>query len=187
MSSNSDSNESSFYGGWLFPSIIMALFIYLFFKPFEATVLTIPYFWYKFTVGITALGYFITVGFNFATQSMNCNDTNSSSAFRGALYTIPIMFIIGCAVSGIDFLRLPVASAFVSFFVKDPMDVGLGTPNPKKKVVPHHGACCTPKYKLGEVETQYPKLKLMSYGFYMAFAMAFSTVIGMNMSSICGS
>jgi len=187
MSSNTESTSSSFYWGSIFPSIILGVIIYLCFRPFEATVLSIPAFWYKFTIGITIIAYFITVGFNFATQSINCNDTNANSAFSGAISTIPIMIAVGFLTSYFDFIRLPVASAFITSFAEERVDVQLGTPNPKKKVIGHTGSCCAPKYKLGEVETQYPKLKLLSYGFYMAFTMAFCAVIGTANSSICAS
>jgi hypothetical protein len=141
---------------------------------------SISYFSAVLWVGLPVVAYLIAAGMNVASQYMYCSNTDSGKAFLGAVPSL-IAAWIGIGISSITFCRIPVASVFSPFFIKDSSNnQANGITNSVK-----NAACCKPPPSLESLEGSNPLLTGLSYGFYLFFSMLFGIVLGSGTAVVC--
>lgn len=135
---------------------------------------------------LLALAFVIGSGVNFATQYVSCNTTNAGKALLGSVPTI-VGVLAALIISSFSYCRIPITSVLAPLFVGKQVDItkdkSTATINSLKNNISKE--CCLPKLTLENVESRFPLVAGLSYGFYIMFGILFGTVIGSGMSSIC--
>lgn len=108
------------------------------------------------------------------------------NSFSSAIPTIGTTYI-ALFISYISYFRIPIASVFAPLFLDTSANIvhqteqkGGSRKHGKKQ---SGGACCSPSYSLEGVESQFPSIKGISYGFYLFFAICFGGVSGLAIPS----
>ena len=139
-------------------------------------------------IGIPVLAYCITVILNFSNQYLTCNKLNAGRAFIGGIPSF-ITALIGIGISSITICRIPVASVFVPLLVGNSTDVVKNKTsmniNSVKNSSKNSKPCCTPQVSLENIESNYPMVSGVSYGFYLLFSMLFGVVFGNSIAILC--
>ena len=132
------------------------------------------------------LAFGVGAGVNVATQYISCKTTNAGKAFLGSIPSVVGVFA-GLLISSITWCRIPVTSVLAPLFVGKQVDItkdkSTTTINSLKNS--NSKECCTPKLTIENVESRFPMVAGLTYGFYVMFGILFGTVIGTGMSSIC--
>ena len=90
--------------------------------------------------------------------------------------------LFALCISSFATCRIPVASVFTPLIVGDSMNITRNTnslKNSKSK------ECCNSKISIYGVESTFPMIQGVSYGFYSMFAILFGIVIGNGYATIC--
>ena len=137
-------------------------------------------------LGFPIITFIIAFGANMVSQYITCKTTNAGKALLGGIPSI-IAVLIGLGISSISYCRIPVTSVFAPLIIGKSIDVtknkAPGSVNSLKNMISKE--CCVPKLTLDNVESQYPIVAGLSYGFYIMFSILFGMVIGTGLSSIC--
>jgi len=130
---------------------------------------SIPSFTAVLWIGIPIIAFLLTAGMNLVSQYMYCHRVNSGKALLGS---IPSVFavLIGLAVSSFSICRIPVVSIVEPLLKK--------TPDAKP-------GCCPPPSSLETIESDFPIVSGLSYGFYLFFSMLFGIVFGSGIAVVC--
>jgi hypothetical protein len=162
--------------GILFLVILIALFQ---FKQ------VIPSFNLVLWLGIPILGFLIVFGVNLTTQYSNCRKMDAGKAALGALPAVGTM-LIGLLVSSFAICRTPVASVFTPLVIGESVDITRTKPasNANSLKMSNSKECCS-KISLYGVESKFPIIQGISYGFYIMFSTFFGIVIGNGYATIC--
>ncbi len=166
-----------------FPVAILFFLITLTIFQFRESLQPFKYIlWISFPI-ITVI---IVAATNAITQYVTCKAVNMGKALLGALPSVGTV-LLGLGISSISYCRIPVASVFAPLMIGQTIDVtkdkntvninSLKNSNPKE--------CCIPKLSLESIESKYPLVEGISYGFYILFSILFGVVIGTGMSTIC--
>lgn len=166
-----------------FPTSIIFLVIILFLFQLRDSI---PGFKWILWIGLPIITILIGLSVNIASQYIVCKTTNFEKAFLGSL---PLLFsiIIALIVSSISYCRIPVASVFVPLIVGTNIDVtkNISTISINSLKNIKSKECCTPKLTLESIESRYPIIPGLSYGFYSMFGVLFGMVIGNSVATIC--
>jgi hypothetical protein len=132
---------------------------------------------------IACLMLFIT---NIINQYISCRKVDQLKALMGGLPVI-VTTLIGVAIASISYCRVPIASVFVPLILGDSVDVVKGNGNTNMNSIKNSNSkkCCLPKISLEGVESAYPIITGISYGFYIMFSILFGAVFGNSLSTIC--
>jgi hypothetical protein len=141
---------------------------------------------YILWIGFPIVTVIVVAATNAITQYITCKAVNMGKALLGALPSVGTV-LLGLGISSISYCRIPVASVFAPLMIGQTIDVtkdkntaninSLKNSNPKE--------CCIPKLSLESIESKYPLVEGISYGFYILFSALFGVVIGTGMSTIC--
>jgi hypothetical protein len=123
---------------------------------------------------------------NIINQYISCMKVDSLKALTGGLPVIGTT-LLALGVSSISYCRVPIASVFVPLFIGDSVDVVKTNGNTNMNSIKHSNSkkCCSPKISLESVESAYPLITGISYGFYVMFGILFGTVFGNSIATIC--
>jgi hypothetical protein len=132
------------------------------------------------------LAFGIGTGVNIATQYISCKTTNAGKALLGSIQMI-LGVIIALILSSISYCRIPITSVFAPIFIGKSVDITKDKSTASINSLKNNNSkeCCVPKLTLESVESRYPLVLGLAYGFYVMFGILFGTVIGTGMSSIC--
>lgn len=123
---------------------------------------------------------------NLASQYIVCKTTNVGKAFLGSL---PLLagVLIALLVSSISYCRIPVASVFAPLVTGTNVDITKknSTANVNSLKNSKSKECCIPKVTLESIESRYPIIAGLAYGFYVMFGVLFGMVIGNNVATVC--
>jgi hypothetical protein len=121
-------------------------------------------------IGIPMIAFLITTFMNVSSQYMYCHQVDSGKALLGA---VPSVFaaLIGLIVSSFSICRIPVVSIIAPLIKKEPES---GKPG-----------CCPPQPSLETIESDFPIVSGLSYGFYLFFSMLFGIVFGSGIAVVC--
>jgi hypothetical protein len=137
-------------------------------------------------LGLPIIGFILVFVINLVSQFTGCN---SIDAGKAALGSIPSVFtiLIALVISSVSVCRIPVASVFAPLIVGDTYDITqYKTPyNTNSLKNSRSKECCIPKITIESVESNYPIMMGISYGFYLMFAIFFGSVIGNNIATVC--
>jgi hypothetical protein len=148
----------------------------------------IPGFKYILWIGIPILTFISVFSLNLITQHTGCKTINAGKAAIGSLLSIGTV-LIALFISSISFCRIPIASVFAPFLVKNTIDVvrnkknSINNENSLKNAKSKE--CCIPKITLEYIESKYPIIMGISYGFYVLFGVFFGSVTGNGIATIC--
>lgn len=150
---------------------------------------SIPYFNFILWIIFPILGYFISVIVNIINQYISCRKTDLTKALLGGLPTLGTIFL-GMFIASIPYCRIPVASVFTPLIIGSSVDViknSTSNSNSNLNSLKNHNSkeCCTPKITLENIESTYPIITGLSYGFYIMFSVLFGLTFGNSISSIC--
>jgi len=161
----------------LFFLILLVLFIFKESIPTFRLVL-----WLAFPI----IGYFVCVIVNIINQFVSCKKVDANKAFLGGLPSLGTIFL-ALTIASIPYCRIPVASVFTPLFVGKTVDVVKNSTVTSANSLKNSNSkeCCTPKMTLESIESQFPVVAGISYGFYMMFAILFGVTIGSGISTIC--
>jgi len=120
-----------------------------------------------FHVIIIIGAFLISMVIHTFTQMSVCRETNGAKLFYGSCVTI-LTSLIALGVASVSIFRIPVASVVAPLF---------STQVKSSK-------CCTGTQTLEDLEKN-PRVKAMSYGFYMLFAMLFGVTYGTSIAASC--
>jgi hypothetical protein len=156
--------------------MMIALFIFKDSIPFFNLIL-----WIVFPI----LGYFICVVVNIINQFVSCKKTDFTKALLGGLPSLGTIFL-GIFIASIPYCRIPVASVFTPLIIGSSVDVINNSKNSSNSLKNYNSKeCCTPKMTLENIESRYPIIAGLSYGFYIMFSVLFGLTFGNSISSIC--
>lgn len=147
---------------------------------------SISYFNLILWVGFPIVTFLIAAVVNIITQYVTCRTTNAGKAFLGALPSFGSI-LIGLGIASISYCRIPVASVFAPLIIGQSIDITKDkqTVNINSLKNSNSKECCIPKLTLEAIETKYPIITGLSYGFYIMFSILFGIVIGTGLSTIC--
>lgn len=166
-----------------FPTAIIFLVVILFLFQLRDSV---PGFKLILWIGLPIITVVIGGCINLASQYVVCKTTNAEKAFLGSL---PLLagVIIALLVSSISYCRIPVASVFTPLIAGTTIDItkrnSTATINSLKNSKSKE--CCAPKMTLESIESRYPIIAGLAYGFYVMFGVLFGMVIGNSVATIC--
>jgi hypothetical protein len=137
-------------------------------------------------VGMILIAFIISSIVNIVTQYITCKKVDAGKAFLGSVPSV-IGTVVALGISSIDWCRIPIASFFSPFFIRKPAEItkNKATTNINSLKNSNSKECCVPKLTLEMVESRYPLLQGLSYGFYIMFGVIFGTVIGTGFSTLC--
>jgi hypothetical protein len=135
---------------------------------------------------LLVLAFGVSSGVNVATQYINCKSTNAGKALLGSVPTI-VGVLVALTISSISFCRIPITSVLAPLFVGQQVDITKDKSTTSINSLKNSNSkeCCLPKLTLESVESRFPLVAGLSYGFYVMFGILFGNVIGSGMSSIC--
>lgn len=147
---------------------------------------SLPLFKYVLWIGFPIITVIIVATVNAITQYITCKTTNIGKALLGALPSVGTV-LLGLGISSISYCRIPVASVFAPLMIGQTVDVTKDKSNANINSLKNNNSkeCCIPKLTLESIESKYPLIEGVSYGFYMMFAVLFGMVIGTGISTIC--
>jgi hypothetical protein len=166
-----------------FPVAILFFLITLTIFQFKESLQPFKYIlWISFPI-ITVI---IVAATNAITQYITCKTVNMGKALLGSLPSVGTV-LLGLGISSISYCRIPVASVFAPLMIGQTIDVtkDKNTTNINSLKNSNSKECCIPKLSLETIESKYPLIEGISYGFYMLFSILFGVVIGTGMSTIC--
>jgi hypothetical protein len=131
-------------------------------------------------LGFPIIMFIITSIVNVISQYVSCKTTNVGKAMLGSLPTFATIFA-GLGVASISYCRIPIASVFTPLIVGETVDVTKNKSNASVNAI-KNGIY---KLTLENIESKYPVIAGISYGFYTMFAVLFGMVIGNGLSTIC--
>jgi len=166
-----------------FPTAIIFLVVILFLFQLRDSI---PGFKWILWFGIPIITIIIGACVNFASQYIVCKTTDAGKAFLGSL---PLLagVIIALLISSISYCRIPVASVFTPLVVGTNVDITKNMSNVSINSLKNIKSkeCCTPKITLESIESKYPIISGLAYGFYVMFGVLFGMVIGNSVATIC--
>jgi hypothetical protein len=166
-----------------FPVAILFFLITITFFQFKDSIQPFKYIlWISFPI-ITVI---IVAATNAITQYITCNSVNMGKALLGSLQSLCTV-LLGLGVSSISYCRIPIASVFGPLFIGQTVDVtkDKNTASINSLKNSNSKECCIPKLSLETIESRYPLVEGISYGFYIIFSILFGVVIGTGLSTIC--
>jgi len=152
---------------------------------------SILYFNYILWIGFPIITVIIVGITNIINQYIACKTVNVGKALLGALPSMGTV-LVGLLVSYTSYCRIPIASVFTPLLIGEYTDIvkggggggGGGYKNSLKNS--NSKECCTQNMmSLESVESRYPLIEGISYGFYMFFSILFGVVMGTGLSTIC--
>jgi hypothetical protein len=166
-----------------FPTAIIFLVVILFL--FQLRNL-IPWFKWIIWLGIPLITVIIGGCVNLASQYIVCKTTDAGKALLGSLPLLASV-IVALLVSSISYCRIPVASVFSPLVVGKSIDVTTNTSTTNVNSLKNSKSkeCCTPKLSLESIESRYPIIAGLAYGFYVMFGVLFGMVIGNSIATVC--
>lgn len=131
-------------------------------------------------IGLTLIGYIVSVLYNYAYQYRHCKKINNKLALSGAISS-SIVILLGGIVSSISYCRIPIASLFTPLYMntstteskvssEDINTSSLQSISPVK-------VCKVTNLTLEYIEERYPKIIGISWGFYLSIAMTIGIMI----------
>lgn len=137
-------------------------------------------------IGIPIFTFLVVFGVNLITQYTECRKTDAGKAVLGALPSVGTI-LIGLLISSFTICRIPVASVFTPLLLGNNVDVTRDKTNTNINSLKNSNSkeCCIPKLSLNTIETRYPIIEGISYGFYLMFAAFFGITIGNGFALIC--
>lgn len=145
----------------------------------------IPSFKIVLWLGFPILSLVIVSIVNMILQYVSCKTTNVGKAILGALPSIGAI-LVALGISSVSYCRIPIASVFTPLVVGQTVDITKDKSTVSNiNSLKNSKECCIPKLTLESIESRYPTIQGISYGFYMMFSILFSMVLGTGISSIC--
>lgn len=146
----------------------------------------IQYFKYILWIAFPIITVIIVAVSNVISQYITCKSVNVGKALLGSLPSIGTV-LLGLGISSISYCRIPIASVFAPLMIGQSVDVTKNKTNANINSLKNSTSkeCCVPKLSLEYVESKYPLIEGISYGFYIIFSILFGVVIGTGMSTIC--
>jgi hypothetical protein len=147
---------------------------------------SIPYFKLILWLGFPIFTFLIVAVINIVSQYISCRNTNTGKAFLGALPSLGSI-ILGLGIASISYCRIPITTVFTPLIIGQSVDINKNNSNKNTNSLKNTNSkeCCIPKLTLEFVESKYPILTGISYGFYVMFSILFGIVIGTGISTIC--
>jgi hypothetical protein len=147
---------------------------------------SIPGFKLVLWLGFPVVAFLITAVANVITQYVNCKKVDIGKAALGSLPSLGTI-LVGLGVASISICRIPVASVFAPMLIGQSVDITKNKSNTNINSLKNSNSkeCCVPKLTLESVESKYPTISGLAYGFYVFFASLFGMVIGSGFSAIC--
>lgn len=145
---------------------------------------SISYFNLILWVGFPIVTFLIAAVVNIITQYVTCRTTNVGKAFLGALPSFGSI-LVGLGIASISYCRIPIASVFAPLIIGQSIDITKDKSTVNINSLKNSKECCIPKLTLEAIETKYPIITGLSYGFYIMFSILFGIVIGTGLSTIC--
>lgn len=149
---------------------------------------SIPFFKRLLWIIFPVITLFIVSGVNMITQYVSCKKINANRAFLGTVPSL-ISIIIGLGIATIPYCRIPVATVIAPLIIGDTVDITMNKLNSNVNINSLKNSnskeCCTPKLSLEKIESKYPLVLGLSYGFYVVFSVLFGVTIGNGISDIC--
>jgi len=135
-------------------------------------------------IPITVL--FVVSGVNMIMQYTSCRKINAGKAILGSLASGATV-LIGLGISSIAYCRIPIASVVVPLVIKKVVDITKNKSNTTINSLKNTNSkeCCVPKITLEAIESTYPFITGISYGFYTMFSILFGMIVGNGISTIC--
>ena len=164
-----------------FPISIFFVIITIFLFQFRDSI---SYFKVILWLGFPIFTFLITSVVNIVTQYITCRTINAGKAFLGGLPSLVSIFI-GLGISSISYCRIPIASVFTPLIIGQTIDITKDKSTTNINSLKNSKECCIPKLSLEVIETKYPTIAGLSYGFYIMFSIMFGITIGTGMSTIC--
>jgi hypothetical protein len=166
-----------------FPVSILFVIISIFIFQYRDSI---SYFNIILWLGFPIFTFIITSVVNIITQYVSCKTINAGKAFLGGLPSL-ISMLIGLGISSISYCRIPIASVFAPLIIGQTIDVTKNKSNININSLKNSNSkeCCIPKLSLESIESKYPIILGLSYGFYILFSIMFGMVIGTGISTIC--
>ena len=165
------------------PVAILFFLITLTFFQFKESIQPFKYIlWISFPI----MAVIIVAATNAITQYITCKSVNIGKALLGSLPSVGTV-LLGLGISSISYCRIPVASVFAPLMIGQTVDVTKDKTHTTINSLKNSNSkdCCVPKLSLESVESKYPLIEGISYGFYMIFSVLFGVVIGTGISTIC--
>jgi hypothetical protein len=166
-----------------FPTAIIFVIIILFLFQLKDSI---PGFKWVLWIGIPLITVIIGGCVNLASQYIVCSTTNVGKAFLGSL---PLLagVVIALLISIISYCRIPVASVFTPLIVGTTVDVTKKNSSTNINSLKNSKSkeCCAPKLSLESIESRYPIIAGLAYGFYVMFGVLFGMVIGNSVATVC--
>jgi hypothetical protein len=135
-------------------------------------------------LGVPIVAFLVVFCVNLATQYTGCGTTNSGRAALGAIPSVGTV-LLGLVISSFTVCRIPVASVFAPLVVGDDIDVINSKSNTNTLKNSNSKGCCTQKLSIHSVESKYPIIQGISYGFYSFFSILFGITVGNGFATIC--
>ena len=166
-----------------FPISILFLLITLLIFQFQDSI---PSFSYVLWIGFPIITIIIVSVVNAVVQYTTCNTTDIGKAILGGLPSVGTV-LLGLGISSISYCRIPVASVFAPLMIGETIDVTKDKTNTNINSLKNSKSkeCCIPKLSLESIESNYPIIQGISYGFYLMFSVLFGMIIGTGLSTIC--
>lgn len=166
-----------------FPVAVLFVILSIFIFQFRDSI---SYFNIILWLGFPIITFLIVSVVNIVTQYVSCQKINAGKAFLGGLPSLGTM-LLGLGISSISYCRIPVTSVFAPLIIGQSIDVtkDKSTANINSLKNSNSKECCIPKLTLEAIESKYPIIPGISYGFYMLFSVMFGVVIGTGLSTIC--
>lgn len=169
--SNPDRSVNSYIVSFPVGLLVLAIIIVLFqYKPSTQS------FTFILWAGIPMLLFIIVFCVNLIMQYSACETTDAWKAMLGAFPSV-FAVLFGLMISSFPICRIPVASVFTPLILGDNVDIISNQPKTK---------CCTEsKVSIHKIESKFPIIEGISYGFYLMFATFFGITIGNSYATMC--
>lgn len=142
-------------------------------------------------VGLPLFTYIVCSCVNMIVQYMSCKKVDAGRAFLGGLPSFGTV-LLALGIASISYCRIPIASVFAPLIIGKDVDVTKKNSSANASAVNINSLknsnlkeCCTPKMTLDTVETRYPIVAGIAYGFYVMFGTLFGLTLGNGIASIC--
>lgn len=138
-------------------------------------------------LGFPIITFIVAFGANMISQYISCKTTNAGKALLGGIPSL-IAVLIGLGISSISYCRIPITSVFAPLMIGKPVDITKNKLNSGMNSLKNSNSkeCCgVLKLTLDGVESQYPIVAGLSYGFYIMFSILFGMTIGNGIATVC--